>query len=89
MADFAYTHKVVVRMCAFTTFSSVQNGGELKFGAESEGLQCQFLQVEGDLDLQKISKLIPIPKKRILRKKAIMMKNEDEKREGGYDEDED
>jgi hypothetical protein len=33
--------------------------------------------VEGDLDLQKISKLIPIRKKRTLRKKAIMMKDED------------
>jgi hypothetical protein len=43
--------------------------------------------VQGDLDLQKISKLIPIPKKRTPKKKAIMMKNEDEKKkEGGYDE---
>jgi hypothetical protein len=53
VADFAYPHKVVVRMCAFTTFPSVQNGGELKGGAESGGLQCQFLQVEGDSNLQK------------------------------------
>jgi hypothetical protein len=33
--------------------------------------------VKGDLDLQKIPKLILIPKKRALRKKVVMMKDED------------
>jgi hypothetical protein len=36
----------------------------LKGGAKSEGLKCQFSQVERDLDLQEIPKLVPIPKKR-------------------------
>jgi hypothetical protein len=37
--------------------------------------------VEGDLDLQKIPKPIPIPKKRTPRKKVVIMKDEDEESE--------
>jgi hypothetical protein len=34
--------------------------------------------VKGDLDLQKIPKLILIPKERALRKKVVMLKDKDE-----------
>jgi hypothetical protein len=35
--------------------------------------------VERDLDLQEIPQLIPIPKKRALHKKVVVVKNKDEK----------
>jgi hypothetical protein len=38
-------------------------------------LKHQFLEVEGNLDLQKIPKQISIPNKRALNKKAIAMKD--------------
>jgi hypothetical protein len=34
--------------------------------------------VEGDLDLQGIPKLVPIPKKKILRKKVVVVKDKNE-----------
>jgi hypothetical protein len=34
--------------------------------------------VERDLDLQKIFKLVPIPKKKTLRKKVVVVKDKDE-----------
>jgi hypothetical protein len=37
--------------------------------------------VEGDLDLQEISNLVPIPKRRTPRKETIVMKDEDEESE--------
>jgi hypothetical protein len=51
-----------------------------------KGCNVNFYNGRG-FRFSKIPKLIPIPKKRTLRKKAIMMKNEDEKKkEDGYDE---
>jgi hypothetical protein len=47
MTDFAYPHKVVVRRSAFTTFPSVQNGGELKGGAKIEGCNINFYKCKG------------------------------------------
>jgi hypothetical protein len=47
---------------------------ELKCEVESEGMKCQFSQVEGDLDLQENSKFFPIPNKRAPRKKVVMVK---------------
>ncbi len=69
MVGFVDPHKVVARRSAFSAFPRAQNGGELEGGLESERLKCQFSQMEGDLDLQDISKPIPIPKKRTLKKK--------------------
>jgi hypothetical protein len=59
MACFVNSHKVVVRS-AFSTFLIARNEGELKGEAKSEKLKCQFLQVEGVLDLRKILTLVPI-----------------------------
>jgi hypothetical protein len=50
----------------------------LEGGAKSGGLKCQFSQVEVDLDLQEILKLVPIPMKRAPKKKLVVMKDEDE-----------
>jgi hypothetical protein len=47
--------------------------------AKSGGLKRQFSQVERDLDLQKIPKLVPIPKKKTPRKKVVVVKDKDEK----------
>jgi hypothetical protein len=50
----------------------------LEGGVENERLKRKFSQVKGDLDLQKIPKLILIPKKRAFRKKVVMLKDKDE-----------
>ncbi len=63
MVGFMDPHKVVVRRSAFLAFPNAWNEGELKGGVESEGLECQFSQVEGDFNLQKIPKLVSISKK--------------------------
>jgi hypothetical protein len=63
MVGFVNFHKVIARRNAFLAFPSAQNGGELKSGVKSERLKCQFSQVEGDLNLQEIFKLVPILKK--------------------------
>jgi hypothetical protein len=65
-------HKVLVRRSAFSAFPSAWNEGEPKKGIESERLKHQFSQVERDLNLQEMSKLVPIPKKST-RKKTIMV----------------
>jgi hypothetical protein len=46
-------------------------------------LKRSFSQVEGDLDLQEIFKLIPLPKKKTTKKKMVIvtMKREDEEGE--------
>ncbi len=46
-------------------------------------LKHSFSQVEGDLDLQEIFKLTPLPKKRATKKKMaiVIMKREDEEGE--------
>jgi hypothetical protein len=63
MVGFMDIHKVVVKRNAFLAFPRTQNGGELEGEAKSGRLKRQFSQVEGDLDLQEIPKLVPIPKK--------------------------
>ncbi len=69
MIDFVDPHKVVVRRSAFLAFPNAQDGVELECTrVESEGLKRQFSQVEGDLDLQEITKLIPISNKKAPRK---------------------
>jgi hypothetical protein len=46
---------------------------------ESEKLKHQFSHVEGDLDLQEIlNLLVPIPNKKTLRKKIVVVKDKDE-----------
>jgi hypothetical protein len=65
----------------FLAFPSAQNGGESKSQVESEGLKHQFSRVEKGLDFQKILKLVPIPNKRALNKKAVVLKDKDEKGE--------
>ncbi len=64
MASFVDPHKVVAKR--ISAFSNAQNGGESKGGVESGGLKCQFSQVEGNLDLQKIPKSVPILRRRQL-----------------------
>jgi hypothetical protein len=77
MAGFEYLHKAIARS-AFSTFPSARNGGELEGGAKSGRLKCHF-KMEGDLDLQGIFKLVPIPKKKAPNKNIIVMKNKNEK----------
>jgi hypothetical protein len=50
----------------------------LEGGVESGRSKCQFSQVEVDLDLQEILKLVPIPMKKTPKKKAVVVKDEDE-----------
>jgi hypothetical protein len=50
----------------------------LEGGVKSGRLKCQFSQVEVDLDLQEILKSVPIPMKKAPRKKAVVVKDEDE-----------
>jgi len=63
MVSFVDLPKVVVRKSAFSTFPCAQNEDELKGEVKNERLKRKFSQVKGNLDLQKISKLILIPKK--------------------------
>jgi hypothetical protein len=63
MVGFMDPHKVVVRRSAFSAFPKAWNEGELKEGIESERLKHQFSQVKRDLNLQQISKLVPISKR--------------------------
>jgi hypothetical protein len=51
---------VLIRKSAFSIFPSARNVDELKGRVESGGLKLQFLQVEGDLNLQENSKLIVV-----------------------------
>ncbi len=78
MAGFVDLHKMIARKNAFSALPSAWNEGELEGGAKSGGLKCQFSQVEVDLDLQEILKLVPIPMKRAPKKKLVVMKDEDE-----------
>jgi hypothetical protein len=61
-------HKVIVRRHAFKSFPNAWNGVESKDGLKVKSLKCQFSQVKGDLNLQKIPKSIPIPKKNTIEK---------------------
>jgi hypothetical protein len=47
MASFMDPHEVVAKRTAFSTISTTWNEGESKGEAKSEGLKCQFSQVEG------------------------------------------
>jgi hypothetical protein len=53
----------------FQPFPNAQNGGETKGEVESEGLECPFSHMEGDLDLQEIPKPVPISKKKNTKEK--------------------
>jgi hypothetical protein len=64
MVGFMYPHKVIAKRNAFLTFSSAQNGVELKGGVEDERLKHQFSKVKGDLILEQILKPIFIIKKK-------------------------
>ncbi len=68
MASFVDPHKVVARN-AFIAFPSAQNEVESKGGTKSEKLKYPFSQVEWDLDLQEIPKLILIPNKKTPKEK--------------------
>jgi hypothetical protein len=86
MARFVDPHKIVVQRNAFSILGNVQNEGVSKVKIESFGhgsLKHSFSQVEGDLDLQEILKLAPLPKKIVIKKKVtiITMKEEDEEGE--------
>jgi len=71
MFGFVHPHKVITRRSAFSTFPNAQNGGESEGGAKSGRLKCQFSQMERDINLQEIPKLVPILKKKTSRKKTI------------------
>jgi hypothetical protein len=62
---------VIPKRSAFSPFSGAQNEGESKCEAKIEKLKGQFLQVEGELNLQEMLKLIPIPKKSMKTKKKL------------------
>ncbi len=79
MAGFVDPHKVVARRSAFLTLQNAQNGVESIGGVENGRLKHQFSQLEGDLDLQKIPKLVSITKNKAPKKKAVVVKDEDEK----------
>ncbi len=64
---------MVTKRSAFSALPSAQNGDEFEGGVESGSLKHQFSQVEGDLDLQKIFKLILIPKIRAPKKKVVVV----------------
>jgi hypothetical protein len=49
-------------------FPSAQNRGEAKGELKNERLKCQFTQMEGDLDLQEIPKLVSFQRKEQQRK---------------------
>jgi len=62
MAGFMNLHKMVGKS-AFVAFLTAQNQSEWKGETKSEELKPQFSQVEGDLNLQKMFKPIPISHK--------------------------
>ncbi len=64
MADFVNPHKVVVRLNAFSAWYDMKMNQ--KMGAKSEKLSRQFSQMESNMNLQEILKLIPIPKKKAI-----------------------
>jgi hypothetical protein len=65
MTDFVNLHKVIVRRNAFSTFWSGQNEDESKGEQKVKSWNVNFQKVKGDLNLQKMPKLVPILKKRI------------------------
>ncbi len=83
MVGFVDPHKVVIWKNAFIVLGNAQSDGVLEGRTESFGhtwLKHSFSQVEGDLELQEIPKLVPLPKERTTKKKEIIvtMKEEDE-----------
>ncbi len=86
MVGFVDPHKVVVRKNVFPVLGNAQNDGVLEVRTKTFGhtwLKQSFSQVEGDLDLQEIFKLAPLPKKIATNKKVtiVTMKEEDEEGE--------
>jgi hypothetical protein len=63
IVDFMDPHNIVVRRSAFLTFSNIRNKDEIARWAKSKRLNSQFSQMEGNFNLQKMSKLVPIPNK--------------------------
>ncbi len=70
-------HKVIARRNAFLAFPNAWNGVESKDRWSWKWrVEVSFSQVEGDLNLQKIPKSIPIPKKKKTpKKRTIVMKD--------------
>jgi hypothetical protein len=85
MVGFVNPHKVVA--WRFSTLANAQNESVSKMKVESfghGGLKHPFSQGQGYLDLWKILKPTPLPKKRATRKKKVVVlvvKKEDEKNE--------
>jgi hypothetical protein len=79
MVGFVNARKVVAQRSAFTILENVQNDGVSKVKTKSFGharLKHSFSQVEGDLDLQEVLKMAPLPKKRTTKKKVVYNHNE-------------
>ncbi len=74
-----WIHKAVARRSAFLTLPNAQNGGESIGGVKNGRLKRQFSQLEGDMDLQNIPKLVSITKNKTPKKKVVVVKDEDEK----------
>ncbi len=55
---------MVAKKNAFAVFPNAQNANELEGQTESQRLKHQFSQMERDLDLQKIPKLVIILNKK-------------------------
>jgi len=81
MASFVHLHKVIIRRSAFSTILNAQNGVELKGRAKSGRLKRQISQMERDMNLQEMLKLVAILKKKTSRKKMIMVKDKNKKDE--------
>jgi hypothetical protein len=85
MDGFVNPHKVVVQRYACLVLGNAQNEGVLEMKTKvfgHGGLKCSFSQMEGDLDLQEIHKLAPLPKKKVTKKKAIIITMKVESEEG-------
>ncbi len=72
----SFVHKVVIQRRAFLVIRNAQNEGVLEMRTKffgHGGLKCSFSQMEGDLDFQKIGKLVPFPKKKTTKRKVIIV----------------
>ncbi len=72
----SFVHKVVIQRHAFLVIKNAQNEGVSEMRTKvfgHGGLKCSFSQMEGDLDFQKIRKLVPFPKKKATKKKTIIV----------------
>ncbi len=69
MVGFVHLHKVIPRRSAFSTFLNAQNGVESEGGAKSGRLKHQFSQMERNMNLQEMPKLVAILKKKNIKEK--------------------